>query len=169
VAGWALITGVAGWFSRVGSAVQILERVTKSGGFSLVLAALVTLLGYSEGLYREGLPRQGVSQEFTLGKSVIFAALIAGIASVLSGWTMVPLPWYVTGVILNFLALCLRRQWRMHRRMRQCDSRPLNVLIVGEQQGGLWLDILSGIPNKDESCGAFWMTNAGEISEYWAG
>jgi exopolysaccharide biosynthesis polyprenyl glycosylphosphotransferase len=139
LATWALLSGLAAGFPggvMVRETTQLLPQVTRSLGFSLVFAALVTLLGYSEGLYQEGVSRSDANPTLTSAKSVAQASLITGVSSGLSGWELVPLPWFVAGVILNCIGLSGWRQWRIHQQMRRCGSRPLNVLIVGGGPAG---------------------------------
>ena len=82
IATWALVAGAAAAHARGGVApptVEIFAQIIRSAGFALVFAALVTLLGYSEGIYQPGLPGTGMRAERTLAKSVAFATLIAGV------------------------------------------------------------------------------------------
>ncbi len=115
---------------------NLLAVTSRSVGFSFVFAALVTLLGHSEGLYQAGLPRQQIPPSWILAKSVAWAAMIVGVASGLSKWVLVPWPGFLAGTILTFIALNARRQWRIRQKIKQRSSRPLNVLIVGSGSTG---------------------------------
>jgi exopolysaccharide biosynthesis polyprenyl glycosylphosphotransferase len=112
---------------RSGNAVQLIVTMTRSAGFAIVFAALVTLLGYSEGMYDEGLPRQKSRSSWTLAKSVAWASFIV----CLPGWTTVPWPCFFGGVVLNFIGLDARRRFRNHTRAQGQRPQTLNVLIVG--------------------------------------
>jgi exopolysaccharide biosynthesis polyprenyl glycosylphosphotransferase len=139
IAAWALIAGIAAGLSNeemVRVTGQLISQAMKSMGFSVVFAALVTLIGYSEGLYQEGLPRWSVRPGWILAKSVTWAALITGMASGWSKWEIVSWPWFVAGTMLNVAGLTVRRHWRTQQKVRQCGSRPLNVLIVGAGPSG---------------------------------
>jgi exopolysaccharide biosynthesis polyprenyl glycosylphosphotransferase len=94
-------------------------------GVALLHAALITLLGYSEGLHAGGrnLPRQAR----LLGKSVVWATALMSIAYGLQG-----VPWTICGLfcgagLLHFGAL-LTLRWQSGWQ-RSAEER--NVLIVG--------------------------------------
>ncbi len=109
------------------SAPQLVATMTRSAGFAVVFAALVTLLAYSEGMYDQGLPRHTSSSPWTLAKSVGWATLLVS----LPGWTTVPWPWFFGGVVLNFMGLDTLRRWRHYAKAHGRGPQTLNVLIVG--------------------------------------
>jgi Bacterial sugar transferase/CoA-binding domain len=130
IATWALVAGVASGYAQGGvlsASTHILPQMVGSAGFALVFAALVTLLGYSEGMYQGGLPRSGMCAERTLAKVVALATVIAGVG----GTRIVAWPWFAASVIANFAGLSARRRWGMRQKVRSCQQRPLNVLIAG--------------------------------------
>jgi exopolysaccharide biosynthesis polyprenyl glycosylphosphotransferase len=100
-------------------------------GIAVLHAALITLLGYTEGLYAEGgnLRRQAR----ILGKSVLWASVVLCFAYALQGAA-----WTTSGLIcgvgwLNFGALWTWR-WQSERRLggtRTSNGDMRNVLIVG--------------------------------------
>jgi exopolysaccharide biosynthesis polyprenyl glycosylphosphotransferase len=131
---WPAIVGTATFFAGDRSPLansNLLAVFARSAGFSIVFAALITLLCHSEGLYDEGLHKPNTSADWTLARSVALATLILGLTSALSGWTILPSAWFAAGAMLNLVALTARRRWSIRQRRRKCQSRPLNVLIVG--------------------------------------
>jgi exopolysaccharide biosynthesis polyprenyl glycosylphosphotransferase len=99
-------------------------------GIALLNAALITLLGYTEGLYEA---REERRQAQILGKSTLLATTLLVLAYGLQGatWAADILFGGIGG--LNFAALCFwRRQSRKRqRRSSQCGRDLRNVLIVG--------------------------------------
>jgi len=99
-------------------------------GVALLQAALITLMGHTEGLYAESSDLQRQMQ--ILGKSVVWATTLLCFAYGLQGaaWTVSGLLCGVGG--LNFAALLA---WRKHSASRQRakldDKNARNVLIVG--------------------------------------
>ena len=95
-------------------------------GVALLQAALITLIGHTEGLYAEGGDLQ--RQTRIVGKSVLWATALLAFAYVIQGvaWTMSALICAVAG--LNFVALSA---WRWHCASRQRRRNLRNVLIVG--------------------------------------
>ena len=134
IATWGLMVGVATSLSpgrATEGAGEIGLQVMRSTGFALVFSALVTLLGYSEGIYQGGLPRAGLRQHWTLAKAVAWASAIAGISGTLMGLRIVSWPWFAAGAIANFAGLSARRQWSTQQKVRRRELKPLNVLIAG--------------------------------------
>jgi len=118
----ALFPRVRGIFPALGAPGSLL-------GIALLQGALITLVGYSEGLYAQS---GDLKQETrTLGKSVLWATTVLCFAYTLQGapWTTSVL---ICGVgCLNFGALWIRR-WRTDKRQGQPQARDArNVLIVG--------------------------------------
>jgi exopolysaccharide biosynthesis polyprenyl glycosylphosphotransferase len=104
-------------------------------GIALLQAALITLMGYSEGLYAEDLDLR--AQAAILGKSVLWSTAVLCFAYGLQGapWTTGGL-FCITGVV-DFGALWARRRWNEERTGDACGQSDLrNVLIVGAGRVG---------------------------------
>ncbi len=104
-------------------------------GVSFLHAALITLLGYSEGLHFETLSLRRQAQ--ILGKSVLWATVVLCFAYALQG-----APWFTNGLfcgagVLGFAALW---SWRWWAAEHDCAVRKRgdlrNVLIVGAGEVG---------------------------------
>jgi exopolysaccharide biosynthesis polyprenyl glycosylphosphotransferase len=117
-------------------------------GIALLHAALITLLGYSEGLYAGGrdLRRQGL----ILGKSIVWATTLLCLAYGLQG-----APWATSGLFcgagaLHFGALWMWR-WQSERQDRRAERRGdmRNVLIVGA--GGVGRRVASYVEGHPEA------------------
>jgi exopolysaccharide biosynthesis polyprenyl glycosylphosphotransferase len=98
-------------------------------GIAVLDAALITLLGYTEGLYAEGGDLQ--RQARIIGKSVLWASAMLCLAYGLQG-----APWTTSGLVcgvgcLNFGVLWTWRWQNEKRQGRACISGARNVLIVG--------------------------------------
>jgi len=99
-------------------------------GIALLHAALITLLGYTEGLHSTNCPRP--AQARILGKSVLWATALLCLASGLQGT-----PWTTSGLfaavgLLHFATLWTwRRQSARQDRRSKAASDVRNVLIVG--------------------------------------
>jgi len=99
-------------------------------GIAVLHAALITLIGYSEGLH--GAEREPRLQERALGKSVLLATAVMCLTYGLQGapWTVCAL-FYGAGC-MHFSALLLWRQDRWERdKTSSAGSDTRNVLIVG--------------------------------------
>ena len=104
-------------------------------GIALLQAALITLMGYSEGLHAEDLDLR--AQAAILGKSVLWSTAVLCFAYGLQGapWTTGGL-FCITGVV-DFGALWARRRWNEERTGDACGHSDLrNVLIVGAGRVG---------------------------------
>ena len=103
-------------------------------GIAVLHAALITLMGYSEGLYAEGSDRRRQAQ--ILGKSVLWATTVLALAYGLQA------PWATSGLIcgaglLHFPALLARRwQWGRPGHVADDFADARNVLIVGAGRVG---------------------------------
>jgi len=113
----------------------LLEFTTRSSvfllGISLLHAALITLIGFTEGLYTSGYElRRQVKQ---LGKAVLLGSMVLSFAYGLQGihWSVVALVCIVGLVELG--ALCL---WRWNANRKRSDGDTRNVLIVGSGSAG---------------------------------
>jgi exopolysaccharide biosynthesis polyprenyl glycosylphosphotransferase len=124
----ALFPGVRGFSFAVGAPDALM-------GIAVLHAALITLLGYTEGLYAEGGDLRRLVR--ILGKSVLWATTVLCLAYGLQG-----APWTTSGLFctvggLNFGALLI---WRTQSGKRQRRARPAsgvrNVLIVGAGRVG---------------------------------
>ncbi len=117
--------------------VPVFEFALRSSAFllgvSLLHAALITLLGYTEGLYKAGsdLPAQTKS----MGKAVLWGSLILCFAYGLQGshWTTSCLIGFASS--LHFGSMWLWRRWSVARKPRG-GIETRNVLIVGAGQVG---------------------------------
>ena len=99
-------------------------------GIALLHAALITLLGYSEGLYSG----TGLSQQVhTLGKSILWATIMLGLAYAMQGAATNLVAEVFGAGVLDFVML-LAWRWEELRRERaagQSERVLRNVLIVG--------------------------------------
>lgn len=105
-------------------------------GIAVLQATLITLLGYSEGLYAEDADL--CRQAWIVGKSVLLASALLCFAYGLQG-----VSWAASGLVcvvgcLNFGALCA---WRWHRSKKHLAARSSDncvprVLIVGADAVG---------------------------------
>jgi len=116
-------------------------------GIAVLHAALITLMGYTEGLYGGA----GDLRQHTriLGKSVLWATTLLCFANGLQGaaWTMSGLLWGAGG--LNFGALWAWR-WQSSSRQRRAKlSNVRNVLIVGA--GGVGRSVASYVHEHVET------------------
>jgi exopolysaccharide biosynthesis polyprenyl glycosylphosphotransferase len=109
-------------------------------GIALLDAALIALLGHIEGLYDEGLYQVGDLRRppRILGKSVLWATGLLGLAYGLQGVTWATIVLFCGVGALNFTALWV---WRWQSEMRQRRTAPSasdvrNVLIVGAGAAG---------------------------------
>lgn len=104
-------------------------------GIALLQSALITLMGYAEGLHAEDLDIR--DQAWLLAKSVLWATAVLCFAYGLQGapWTTGGL-FFITGVV-DFGALWTRRRWNRERTGGACGHSDLrNVLIVGAGKVG---------------------------------
>src|SRR6266568_1801419 len=93
---------------------------------ALVFCALLTLLGYSEGLYRTDIDRE--TECVVLGKVVAWATLLAAAARYASGTATV----LATAAPVIFFTLLAWRAWRQRQSAaRKPSQSSRNVLIVG--------------------------------------
>lgn len=101
-------------------------------GMSLLHAALITLVGYTEGLYRAGSDFR--AQISSMGKGVLWGSLILCFAYGLQGshWTVVGLIWLVG--VLDLGSMSLWRRWTQREPAGSVAAR--NVLIVGAGRVG---------------------------------
>ena len=100
-------------------------------GLAVLHAALITLMGYTEGMYGENIEPRG--QTYSLGKSVLWATTVLCVAYSLQGarWTTSGL--FCAAGLLHFCTLWTWR-WqnaRQQHRSHQSGSDVRNVLIVG--------------------------------------
>src|ERR1700740_2226101 len=93
-------------------------------GMSLLHAALITLVGYTEGLYRAGSDFR--AQISSIGKGGLWGSLILCFAYGLQGshWTVVGLIWWVG--LLDLGSMSLWRRWRQREPVGSVAAR--NVL-----------------------------------------
>ncbi len=104
-------------------------------GIALLSAALITLVGYTEGLHSASVQRSG--QARVLGKSVLWATVL-----LCFGYGLQGAPWTISGLFigvgfLNFASLyAWRRQSARQDRRPQASRVVRNVLIVGAGTAG---------------------------------
>lgn len=97
-------------------------------GVAILHAALITLVGYTEGLHREGIDRS--LQRWIVAKSVLWATAVLCLGYTLQGATWVTAGLFCIVGVLNFGLLWAWRWWnRGAEAERRGDSR--NVLIIG--------------------------------------
>ena len=115
-------------------------------GIGVLHATLITLMGYTEGLYAGGSDLR--QQARILGKSVLWATTVLGVAYGLQA------PWTISSLIcgtglLNFVVLLT---WRWQNGRKRGASHPgaaRNVLIVGA--GGMGRRVASFIDEHPEA------------------
>lgn len=102
-------------------------------GVSLLHAALITLLGYTEGLYKSGSDLR--AQAKSMGKAVLWGNLVLCFAYGLQGshWTIACLICIASS--LHFGSMWLRRYWSAERETHGVVTAR-NVLIVGAGRVG---------------------------------
>jgi exopolysaccharide biosynthesis polyprenyl glycosylphosphotransferase len=94
----------------------------------LVFCALLTLLGYSEGLYRSDIDHE--TECIVLGKVVAWTTLLAAASRYASGTLTTAV--LATGAPLTYFSLLAWRTWRQHQSAATKSSpASRNVLIVG--------------------------------------
>jgi exopolysaccharide biosynthesis polyprenyl glycosylphosphotransferase len=129
---WFLLGGVLLIFHAILPVIPVFEPTLRSCvfllGISLLHAALITLLGYVDGLYKMGVDFDSQARSF--GKAVLCASLILCFAYALQGshWTIVGLI-LLTG-LLNLGAMWLWRRWSSEREPL-AGAANRNVLIIG--------------------------------------
>ena len=135
---WALVALVnheshyAGSFE---SGRPFLVAAARFAGLAMLTAALITLLGHSEGIYQQQ-PWSRRRSWFLWAKSVGWGVLITAFASRSSGWITLAWGWFVAAGALSWLGICAREQLEARFRVHEYASRPLNVLIVGAGHQG---------------------------------
>jgi exopolysaccharide biosynthesis polyprenyl glycosylphosphotransferase len=130
-----------------GHAVGILLPLSLLG-IALLHAGLITLLGYSEGLYATGanLPQQGR----TLGKSVLWATALLSLAYSMQGAPLILIALAFGAGLLDYAVLFAWR-WEDLRRERlggQSGGGLRNVLIIGA--GGLGRHVAAHLERHPE-------------------
>lgn len=110
-------------------------------GMALLHAALITLIGYTEGLHGAECDRG--QQARLLGKSVLWATAVLWVAYGLQGsfWAAGILFWIAAA--LHFVALWEWRRWSARRGRTSAADELRNVLIVGSggvaRRVGTWI------------------------------
>jgi exopolysaccharide biosynthesis polyprenyl glycosylphosphotransferase len=117
-------------------------------GMALLHAALVTLLGHSEGLYASGvnLPQQ----RRTLGKCVFWATVLLSFAFSLQGASLNLVALVLAAGLLDF-AMLFAWRWNDQRQERlavEGGQAPRNVLIVGA--GGIGRRVAAHLEHHPE-------------------
>ena len=144
----ALILGLQNEFPQIRGLAEPAGYAVSVLGIALLHAVLITLLGYSEGLYAitGGLDRQARA----LGKAVLWATLLLCVAYNLQGSTRTFSVAVWGSGLLHFGAL-LAWRWEEQRRTRptgQLASDARNVLIVGA--GGVGRRVASYLESHPE-------------------
>lgn len=103
-------------------------------GFVILYGALLTLLGYSEGLYRNDLNRDSRDEQLVLLRTVGWASVLAAMLVHLLGVkTMIPLAPVAATALLNVVSMAGWRNWQRSQAARRTQegNAAKNVLIVG--------------------------------------
>jgi exopolysaccharide biosynthesis polyprenyl glycosylphosphotransferase len=131
---WLLVAAIFQQLHRVVAHSWLFENVAEAAarqvlGMALLHATLITLLGYSEGLYAGSDLRQ---QGKALAKSALWAALILCVSTRLLGTSAIASAEICTAGILQFGAL-LAWRWENCRRARLAEPgrNSRNTLIIG--------------------------------------
>ena len=126
----ALLVPLRSFFPRISQFGFAVGPPVALLGIAVLHAALITLVGYTEGLYAEA--RELQEQARVLGKSVLWATILLCVAHTLQG-----LPWLTSGLfcgagLLHFGAL-LAWRWQDNRQKLGEPNwvNVRNVLIVG--------------------------------------
>jgi exopolysaccharide biosynthesis polyprenyl glycosylphosphotransferase len=125
---WLLIAALLVRFPRVRVLGEVAVAPLSLLGIAVLHATLITLMGYTEGLYAGGSDLR--QQARILGKSVLWATTVLCVAYGLQS------PWPISSLIcgtglLNFVVLLT---WRCQNGRKRGSSHPVgarNVLIVG--------------------------------------
>ncbi len=97
----------------------------------LLQGALLTLLGYSEGLYRAEMMRAPREERFIVAKVVTWSTLLVGMA-IHFGIDEISMAAVLAGAPLNYLGMLGWREWRRQAAASADHGRgERNVLIVG--------------------------------------
>lgn len=102
-------------------------------GMLLLQGILLTLLGYTEGLYQTTLTRSAEEQQVAVGKVVGWSTLLVATAMRLSGIYLISMWVILAGAPLNYWAMLGWRRWQRRVTARDTENgyRTRNVLIVG--------------------------------------
>ena len=98
-------------------------------GIALLYAALITLLGYSEGLYSANSTLRMRAR--ALAKAVLWSTVLLSIAHSLQGALLSSIPVLCAGGVLHFASLLAWRWEDLRSGSRQQGQHTRNVLIVG--------------------------------------
>jgi exopolysaccharide biosynthesis polyprenyl glycosylphosphotransferase len=99
-------------------------------GAGFIFAVILTLLGYSEGLYQGRDPRESVA---IAAKSVLWATLVVGIGVRLLGFSRISGVGIAAPAVLTLALLVAGRLWRAETLRSPKRSSYRNVLVVGEE------------------------------------
>lgn len=111
------------WFTDSGAQVS-----SSAYGALLLQAALLTLIGYSEGLYSRSYSANS-SDSWKLGRTVIWSTLLVWVGTQ-CGVDEIAVPVLLASAPLNYIGMLAWRRWRGWRSKRP-GSHIRNVLIVG--------------------------------------
>ncbi len=102
-------------------------------GFVLLYGVLITLLGYSEGLYRTDLVREPRDERRILIRTLGWATLLAGTLIYLFGIDRIPPTAVIASAGLNSVTMLAWRRWQRSRAAQRAQNgrAARNVLIVG--------------------------------------
>jgi len=130
----ALLVPMRGLFPRVWAFKYASGAPASLLGIAVLQAALITLMGYTEGLYSEVCNRR--EQPRVLGKSVLWATMLLCFASGLQGT-----PWARNVLIcgagwLHFVVMLAWRRQTERQRREHPGGNERNVLIIGAGRVG---------------------------------
>lgn len=114
------------------SVFQSTEEVVPNTGWlgtAMLFALVMTLLGYSEGLYRQ--LRGSLTSTVILAKAVAWTTVLVGACVRLVGASEPPIGWITGSALLSFSALVFWRVWYSHAKGGGREGPTRNVLVVG--------------------------------------
>ncbi|HEY7097862.1 MAG TPA: sugar transferase [Terriglobales bacterium] len=115
-------------------------------GFVFLQAVLLTLLAYTEGLYRAELTWSPPEQKVVLGKVVGLGTILLGVGLYLLNPKLVQLTLLIATAPLNYAAMLTGREVQRRTAIRNCARSTRNVLIVGS--GTLAYELASALDNN---------------------
>jgi exopolysaccharide biosynthesis polyprenyl glycosylphosphotransferase len=136
----AVTAAVLAWRTWLGLAVepQGAEWSTvyfPEAGMLAGYAMLLTLLGFSEGLYRRELNREAV-ERIAIGKVLAWSTVLAGIVIQVKGISTLTVGALAAAALLNFFGMLAWRMCRRRARSATSSRDARNVLIVGSGRLG---------------------------------
>jgi exopolysaccharide biosynthesis polyprenyl glycosylphosphotransferase len=127
----ALASALIGYLPLATTAVNPFAFAPGTFGFLFLQGTMLTLLAYSEGLYRSDLMWSAPEQRIILGKVVALSTLLIAVATYISGSGIIPLITLAAGAPLNYTLMSGCRAWHRLTTAHARHRRIKNVLIVG--------------------------------------